>query len=389
MNHPERHEVVIVGAGQSGLAAGAELKRRGVPAVLLDEHARVGDAWRERWDSLRLYTPSQYDALPGLRFPARRNSFPSGREIADYLESFAASTGLDVRLKTPVEAIDRVDERETDGDALGRQTPFVVSAGATAYRARSVIVASGAFRQPRIPSFAEQLDRRIVQMHGHDYRRPEQLPHGPVLVVGLGHSGSDIAYELARSGRRTHLSGRAHGQLPFPIESRRGRLVTPLIAAAEKHVLTNRTPIGRRLRRQIRSGDGGLPLIRHRLPDLLAAGVEHHPARTVGVQGGSPQLEDGTRLEVAAVVWCTGYRPDYAWIHLGVTGDDGWPIADGGISPVPGLYFLGIPFQVNAASMLVHGAGDDARRVGRHLVRYLAGAALRSGIRASRRAAAS
>ena len=377
MDHTEQRDVAIIGGGQSGLAAGAELARRGIDAMILEEHDRIGDGWRERWDSLRLYSPSQYDGLPGMPFPAPRNTFPSAREMAAYLEAYAAAQRLEVRTGVRVTALDGLGADGAANPSAGQVARFQLSAGSRVLEARAVIVAGGAFRHPKVPSFASELDPGIVQLHAGGYRGPAQLPDGPVLVVGLSHSGSDIAWELARAGRRTHLSGRAHGQLPFPIESRRGLMVAPLIAFAEVHVMSTGTPVGRRLRRQFQAGHAVAPLVRHRVADLIAAGVEHHPVRTVGATGGRPLLEDGTLLDVAAVVWCTGFEPDYSWIHLPVTDAGGWPALDRGASPVPGLFFLGIPFQSNAASMLVHGAGRDARAVVRRVARHLEGAPAR------------
>ncbi len=371
MDQAEQRAVVIIGGGQSGLAAAHELAQRGIDAVILEEHARVGDGWRERWDSLKLYSPSQYDGLPGMPFPAPRNTFPTGREMGDYLEAYAAQLPLEVRTGERVKTVQGLGADGSDATSPDDVTGFRVTARSGALHTRSVVVASGAFRHPSVPSFAPDLDPGIVQLHAFEYRRPSQLPGGPVLVVGLGHSGSDIAWELAQSGRRTHLAGRPHGQLPFSIETRRGLLIAPLIAWAEVHVMSIRTPVGRRLRRTFRLGHGVAPLVRHRIPDLLAADVEHHPVRVVDVRDGRPVLEDGTLLDVAAVVWCTGFRPDYRWIRPSVTDADGWPALDHGASSVPGLFFLGIPFQASVASMLVHGAGRDAREVVDGLTRHL------------------
>ena len=348
----ERIETVMVGAGQAGLSAGYHLAQRGLPFIILNAERRVGDQWRDRWHSLRLYSPSRSDGLPGWPFPAAAYHYPLGREMGDYLEAYADRFQLPVR--SGVEAT-RL-EQASDGDAF-----VVTTTDGSRIRAGQVIVATGPFRKPFTPAFAKDLDPTIHQIHSHAYRDPSMLRDGPVLVVGLAHSGGDIAYEVART-HRTILSGKAAGQVPFRvIETPRDRLLWPVIAFVFGHVLTIRTPMGRRIRAQILGGQGGAPLIRVRLPDLDAAGIERHDARTVGVQDGKPMLADGEVLDVANIIWCTGYSRDYDWIDFPVTGQRGWPDEVRGVSPtVPGLYFLGIPFTYAFTSMLVAGAGRDA-----------------------------
>ena len=181
-------------------------------------------------------------------------------------------------------------------------------------------------------------------------------------MVGLSHSGADIAYEVAAAGHRTIVSGRARGQLPFSVDSRRGRLAWPLMRFLASNLLTLSTPIGRRMAPKVRAGGG--PLLRIRSADLDRAGVERSDLRTTGVSDGRPMLADGTVLDVANVIWCTGFRPDYSWIDLPVVSDDGWPMQYRGVVDAsPGLYFLGIPFLYSFTSMLVLGAGRDAQFV--------------------------
>jgi putative flavoprotein involved in K+ transport len=349
----ERIETLIIGGGQAGLAAGYHLAKRGMPFLILDADERIGDHWRERWDSLRLYSPARSDNLPGMRFPAPAFAYPTARQMGDYLEAYAERFGLPIRSGV------RVDGIRPAGAA---QEGFVVTAGDRRFEAAEVIVATGAFQVPFTPDASTLLDPHIRQLHSSQYRNPEQLADGPVLVVGLSHSGADIAFEAARS-HRTMVSGKAHGQLPFRvIDTWRARVILPIVAFAANHVLTLRTPIGRKMAPEVRKGGG--PLLRVRRPDLDRVGVEQHDAKVVGAQDGKPLLADGTVLDVANVVWCTGYRPDYSWIEMPVAGDDGWAIQERGVVPsVPGLYFLGIPFTYSFASMLVLGAGRDAKYV--------------------------
>ncbi len=354
----ERVHTVVIGGGQAGLAIGYHLSRLGRPFVVLEAHERVGDSWRERWDSLRLFTPARYDALPGRRYPGSQWAFPSREEFADYLESYARELGLPVRTGAKVQRLAREDGA------------FVVEAGADRFIADNVVVASGFDQVPRIPSFAADLDPTITQLHSAAYRNPTQLPAGDVLVVGAGNSGADIALEVSRT-HRTFLSGRHPGQVPWRIETVAARPLDLVVFFAFSHVLTLKTPVGRRLRPKALAHSG--PLIRVKAADLEAAGVQRVP-RTTRVEAGKPVLEDGRPLEVASVVWCTGYRPDYAWIDLPVLDDDGHPLHDRGISTTqPGLYFLGLVFQYALSSSMIHGVGRDARHTAEHIAHRTAG----------------
>ncbi len=356
----ERHEVVVIGAGQAGLAAGYHLATRGIDLAILEGRQRIGDVWRERYDSLKLYSPAKYDALPGLPFPLPPHAFPTGRQMGEYLEVYAGHHHLPVRTGAPVA---RMRRDEVTGE-------YVVEARDVTMAARAVIVATGAFQRPHVPDLAPELDPAIRQVHAADYRNPAQLADGPVLVVGVSHSGADIAHEIATAGHPTLLSGRIHGQLPFSVDSRRGRVAWPVLRFLAWNLLTLRTPIGRKMAPKVRLGGG--PLLRVRRDDLDRAGITRFEARTVGVRDGKPALADGRVLDVANVVWCTGFRPDYRWIELPVFGVDGWPLAARGVvASQPGLYFLGVPFQYSFTSMLVLGAGRDAKHVVDHLAARL------------------
>lgn len=349
----ERVDTLIIGAGQAGLSAGYHLARRGMTFVILDADERVGDHWREQYDSLRLYSPAKFDGLPGMRFPASSYHFPTGREMGDYLEAYAA------KFKLPVVSGTRVDRvQPADGPDGG----YVVAAGDRRYEAAQVVVASGAFNRPHLPEFAAQLDPSIRQLHSSQYRNPAQLQEGPVLVVGVSHSGADVAFETAQT-QRTLLAGHAHGEMPFKVtDNWRARIGWPLMVVVASHLLTMRTPIGRKMAPFVRMGGG--PLLRIRSSDLARAGVERYDSRIVGIRDGKPALDDGRTLDVANVIWCTGFRPDYGWIAVpDFVGDDGWPKGIRGAATAPGLYFLGIPFTFGFTSMLVAGAGRDARHV--------------------------
>jgi putative flavoprotein involved in K+ transport len=347
-----RIEVLIVGAGQAGLATGHELAARRIPFLIVHADDRVGDQWRRRWASLRLYSPALVDGLPGMPFPAARLHFPSGTEMADYLEQYTARFDLPIEHGVRVERI----ERAADGNG------FVVEAGTRRYEADQVIVATGSFRTPRVPSIATELDGSIRQIHSVDYRDPSQLAPGPVLVVGASHSGADIAHEAALAGHPTILAGRVHGQFPVRYERRFGQLGFGILLFLARYVLTLRTPIGRRMAVEVRKGGG--PLLRIRRPDLAAAGVELIEQRVTAVVDGRPQVADGRVLDAATVVWSTGFRPDFAWVEPAELDADGWPVQRRGVvETAPGLYFVGLLFQYAFSSMLVAGVGRDARFV--------------------------
>jgi putative flavoprotein involved in K+ transport len=354
-NSDERVETVVIGAGQAGLATGYYLAKFGRQFTIVDSVDRVGDNWRCHWDSLRLYSPAKVSSLPGMRFPAPAMSFPTKDEMADYLEAYAAKFDLPVRTSQRVQRLSR-----TDGG-------YLVTTDHSSYRCDNVVVAPGPFgRTAHVPEFAGQLDPAIVRLHSSEYKNPSQLQPGPVLVVGASHSGSDVAYEVATAGFVTVLSGPIRGEVPLNIESPPARVVFPILLLLAKHVLSIKTPIGRKMRPAVRAHGG--PLIRSKRADLERAGVEIVPDKTVGVQHGRPVLAGGRLLDVANIVWCTGFRHNFSWIDAPVIGEDGWPLETRGVvDGAPGLYFTGLAFQYAFASTLVAGAGRDAAYIARHI----------------------
>lgn len=349
-----RFETIVIGGGQAGLATGYELARRGRPFVIIDASDRIGDPWRNRWDSLRLFTPARYDGLPGAPFPGPARAYPTKDEVADYLEAYAANFDLPVRSGV------RVDRLVKDGDR------FVITAGGLRFEADNVVVATGASHTPRVPEFADKLDPAIVQLHSSHYRNPSQLRDGGVLVVGAGNSGAEIAIELSRH-HRTWLSGRDTGQEPTRAGSLPDRLLTPIIWFVASRVVNVKTPIGRKVRDQFLDPPRGIPLGRVRRKDIPAAGIERVP-RTADVCDGSPLLEDGRILDVSNVIWCTGFVPGYSWIDIPILGQHGFPIHTRGVvESQPGLYFMGLLFLSTLSSALVGGVGRDARHIARHI----------------------
>jgi putative flavoprotein involved in K+ transport len=341
----ERFDTIIIGGGQAGLATGYHLKRRGLPFVILDAQERVGDAWRTRWDSLRLFTPARYDKLPGLPFPAPAWSFPTKDEMSDYLENYAERFNLPVRTGVSVDRLSR------DGDR------YVISAGDRRFEADRVVVSTGANRVPKVPGFASELDPGIVQMHSSEYRGPAQLRDGRVLLVGVGNSGAEIAFELSRT-HRTWLAGKESGQIPVRHGTLRARFGFQVFRFIGHHVLTLGTPIGRRALPKLDTK--AAPLIRVRRKELARAGVRRVP-RVARVHAGLPLLEDGQVLEVENVIWCTGFRQDFPWIDLPIFREDGRPMHDRGVvRSEPGLFFVGLVGQYSFSSDVIPGAGRDA-----------------------------
>lgn len=357
----ERHDVVVIGAGQAGLAVAQALVGRGVDAVVLEASARVGEVWRKRYDSLRLYSPAWFDGLPGMRFPKPRFTFPRGSEMGDYLEAYVDRFSIPVRTGVRADGLERGQEG------------YRVTAGGSAYEAHHVVVAAGTFDKPFRPPFAGELDPRIRQVHSADYRKPSDLGEGPTLVVGLSHSGSDIAHELAMAGRQVTLAGRGHGQLPVSIDRWVApRVIFPLMRFILPRLLNVDTPMGRRAQAALRNG--GPPLLRYRRPELQAAGVELTPSRVSGVVDGRPQLDDGRVLDVENVVWATGYRPDFSWIRLPIFSETGAPKHYRGVvNGEDGIYFVGLPFLYSFGSFLIFGAGIDGPYVAARIVERLAG----------------
>lgn len=343
-------QTIVIGGGQAGLATGHHLARRGMPFLILDASARVGDAWRSRWDSLRLFTPGRYVGLPGMRFPGAGSAFATKDQVADYLESYAARFQLPVRNGARVESLAR------EGDRF-----LVTTAAGERFESDQVVVAMANYQTPRVPAFAGELDARIRQLHSRDYRNPSQLRPGSVLVVGAGNSGGDIGLEVART-HRAWLAGKETGHIPFRIDSFLARFVlVRLVRFVGHHVLSLRTPIGRKVRPKLLRGAS--PLVRVKPADLVAAGIERVP-RVVGARQGRPLLQDGRTLEVSNVIWCTGFEPGFSWIHLPAFDERGEPVHDRGVAAgVPGLYFVGLHFQYAMSSATLIGVGRDARHV--------------------------
>jgi putative flavoprotein involved in K+ transport len=349
----KRIQTLVIGGGQAGLSVGYHLAKRGISFLILDANQRIGDAWRNRWDSLRLFTPARYCGLPGLPFPGRGDASPTKDQMADYLESYAQ------RFHLPVQNGVKVDRLYKEGNT------FVATAGDLRFEAENVVVAMANYQVPKVPAFARDLDPGIVQLHAHEYRNPSQLQEGGVLIVGVGNSGADIGMEVAQA-HPTWMSGKESGHIPFPIDSFFARFfMVRLVRFIGHHVLTMGTPIGRRVRPKMLSR--AAPLVRVKPNDLIKAGIER-VARVVGVRNGRPLLANDRTPDVKNVIWCTGYHPGFSWIELPVFSEDGSeagrPVHERGVvARVPGMYFVGLHFLYSMTSATVIGIGRDAEHV--------------------------
>jgi putative flavoprotein involved in K+ transport len=339
----ERYDVVVVGGGQAGLAAGYWLAKQDLDFLIVDAHPRIGDVWRNRWTSLQLFTPARYSGLPGLAFPGDPYHLPGREQVADYLEWYATVFDLPVRTGTRVETL------------LRSSTGFVLDAGDRVLQADNVIVATGPFQTPRIPGFARDIAADVMQLHSSQYRAPAQLPAGDVLVVGAANSGAQIALELAKS-RRVTLAGRSVGSLPRRIL---GRDVFDWLTRTVMRPGSD-SLLGKKMRRNILSSSDALIGMTER--DLVRGGVIR-TGRVKAVRDGIPVLEDGHSVKPSAIVWSTGFRPDFSWVGAPVIGNDGHPVHQRGGTDVAGLYFLGLRFLHRLNSSLIGGVGADAQYV--------------------------
>jgi putative flavoprotein involved in K+ transport len=332
-------DVVVVGAGQAGLAIGHFLKRQDRRFLIVEAADSVGAAWRTRWDSLVLFTPRRYDSLPGLTFPGDPDGYPTRDEVIAYLDWYTTTFELPVELNSPVRSLDR-----NDGN-------FVLDLEGRSIAAEQVVVATGPFQTPRLPKLADQLGSDVFQIHSTAYRNASQIPNGTGLVVGGGNTGFQIAKELS-STHQVHLAvGSRQTPLPQTILGR------DLFWWLTKVGLLNKTVdsrIGQRLReRETLIGSSPRELRRRHAVDLKP--------RAVSASGRTVTFADGSDLEVDSVIWATGYRPDYSWISLPVLDPTtGQARHRRGVTDVPGLYFLGLTWQYTRGSALVGWVKDDA-----------------------------
>jgi len=342
----ERYEVAVVGAGQAGLAIGSILAGQGRRLVILERGGQIAPAWRQRWDSLTLFTPRRFSALAGLAFPGDPDGYPTRDEVISYLERYAETFGLTVALDTEISELVR------DGEAS-----FRLQVDERTITAGQVVVATGPFQTPYVPEAAELLDPRVFQTHAVGYRRPDDVPAGTTVVVGGGNTGFQLAKELST----THdvvLSVGSH-QKPLP----QRLLGRDLFWWLTKAHIVDKT-VDSRLGRKLSTRDTLIGSSPRELKKRYGVGLK---PRLVAADGQMVRFEDGTELEAGAIIWATGYRPDYSWIKLPVFDERGRLRHRRGVTDVPGLFFVGLSWQHTRGSALIGFVGDDAEFIGRRI----------------------
>jgi putative flavoprotein involved in K+ transport len=349
----DRTDVLVVGAGQAGLAAGYYLARAGIPFLIIDGVARIGDSWRSRWDSLALFTVARYSGLPGLPFPGDPEHFPGKDEVGDYLEEYARGFDMPIRLNARATMLERRDggyRAETED---------------CTYEARQVIVATGAYQRPHVPEIAQKLSDSVAQVHSAEYTNPEQVGRGEVLVVGAANSGAQIAEDLAPSRRVYLAQGRRIPRMPR-------RLLGRSLYWWADHLRLLTAPLEGSLRGRTQRGD----LL---IGTSLRQRERRHGVtlleRAVDADGHTVTFDDGRTVEVESVVWATGYRPDYPWLKMPVLDASGAPIQRRGVTESEGLYFLGMRDLYSRGSSLIGWVKHDAEHIVDHIRRAAPAAA--------------
>lgn len=336
-------QTVVIGAGQAGLATGYYLKKARQSFVMLDKNEKVGDEWKNRYDSLVLFSPRMYSALPGLQIKGDPNGFPDKHEMVQYLQQYAQKFQLPLRLQTKATRVWKENGH------------FHIQTNNQVYKAENVIVASGPFQTPKIPFFSQNLSPDIKQLHSSQYKNPADLLEGNVLIVGGGNSGAQIAVEI--SGKRdTYLSaGDRMKFLPLKIGAK------SIFWWLEKAGILNASRhswMGRKIQA---SGD---PIFGLELKKAMASGEIISKSKAVAGEKRHIQFQDQTWLEVQNIIWATGFAPDYSWLDIqGVLNKEGKPVHQRGITQIKGLYFIGLPWQHRRGSALLYGVGKDAQYI--------------------------
>ena len=342
---PEHYDVVVIGGGQAGLAIGYHLAQQGLRFTILEAAGEPASAWRGRWDSLRLFTSVRYDSLPGATFPGDPNSYPSRDDVIAYLTDYAQRFELPVEFDSRVQAV-----RPRDGGG------FLVELADRTYEADQVVVATGPFQVPFTPPVAAGLGPEVVQLHSRQYRSPDDLPTGTVLVVGGGNTGYQISEELA-SSRQVHLAIGAR-QTPLP-QRILGRDVFRYLHATGLMYKTVDSRLAQRLKDK-ETLIGSSPRAARKL------GIQLRP-RATAAPGRNVTFADGSELAVDGVVWATGFRLDHSFVKLPVFDDEGRVRHRRGVTDVPGLYFLGLLWQHTRGSALLGWVKDDARFIAKRI----------------------
>ncbi|RXZ82479.1 FAD-binding protein [Paenibacillaceae bacterium] len=336
-------DVLVIGGGQAALATAYYLQRAGLDYIVVDGGERIGDAWRNRYDSLVLFTPRSYSQLPGMDFPGDPEQFPDKNDTADYLEKYAAALNATIHLQTKVLSVHK------------EQAGFVIATTKQSYRARQIVIATGPFQTPWMPAFAAKLSPKIRQLHSSEYRNPEQLQQGDTLVVGAGNSGAQIAVELADVTRVSLSAGEKPVFLPLKLL---GKSIFYWFDKLGLLRATRNSFIGKKIQQRKD------PIFGKELKQLLEASQVAMLPKTTGADKESLMFSDGQPREFANIIWSTGFHPDYSWLRIPrITNAAGALIHERGKTAEHGLYVVGMPWQHRRTSALLGGVGEDARFV--------------------------
>ena len=333
-------DIIVIGAGQAGLSMGHYLQQGGYNFVILDGEKRIGDTWRNRYDSLILFTPKSYSSLPGMRLEGDKNALPTKDDIADYLDTYAKRFLLPVNLETTVHKVQKIN------------STFEVTTDKEIFHAKHVIIASGAFQKPFIPSISQSLSQEVFQIHSSQYQSPEMIPDGPVLVIGGGNSGTQIATELAENRDVTIAISHPFKFLPLNIM---GKSIFYWLEKIGLLYAGTNTRRGSWFRKQ------SDPIFGLELKHLIRKEKITIKPRVIQTQGREIIFNDHSKRNVQNIIWSTGFIPDYKWIDIeGVLDAKGFPLHTRGLSPIQGLYYIGLPWQHQRGSALICGVGKDA-----------------------------
>ncbi|WP_299093595.1 NAD(P)-binding domain-containing protein [uncultured Metabacillus sp.] len=340
-----RYNTIIVGAGQAGLAMGYYLRDMTNSFLLIESHARVGDSWRLRYDSLRLFTPRSHSALPGMSLPGDQNGYPTKDEVADYLEEYAKKFNLPVKLNTKITKVSKEEDNF-----------HIITNSGEEFLTKNLIIATGPFQKPSIPDFSDKIPNDIFQIHSAHYKNPSQLKDGTTLVVGGGNSGMQIAAELS-STRDVYLSlGKKPKFLPYQVFNKSIFWWFSVLGISK---LTVDSKPGQFLKKND-------PIIGKEIIPLVKEGKVKMLPRTTGFSDQKIKFENGNEIQPKNIIWATGFKPDYDWLDISNIFDEkGNPIHERGVTKEPGLFFIGLSWQYRRGSALLLGVGEDAK--------YLAG----------------
>jgi putative flavoprotein involved in K+ transport len=344
-----KYNVIIIGGSQAGLSMGFFLRNSNLSYIILDRSSEVGESWKDRYDSLKLFTPSYLSTLPGLSIERSSNLYPTKDQIADYLKRYAQKYSLPLQLNTEVQRV------------YIKNNEFVVETSKGEMAAHNVVVASGPFQKPQIPGFSSQLSDRISQIHSSEYKNPCQLKEGTALVIGGGNSGAQIAVELAKV-MEVYLSV-GHKMMYLP-QDLGNKSIFWYLDKLGVYKASQNSMVGRMMQRKPD------PIFGFELKGLIKNKTIKLKPRAISSEGDAIMFQDGSRLNVDNIIWATGYQPDYNWIEIpNLISDQGYPIHQRGVTSQRGLFFLGLPWLHNRSSALIQGVGKDSEYLYEYLVK--------------------